>query len=385
MDLHQQLRTVKSPGSADRIDPYRIAARGRKQRGRRRALVTSTAIVVVALGVGAVHAATSVRPQPIGQSDGVSPILTFNGMAPLACGGLAPLSALSAPGGAENANTPEAKALRYGFAHDPTGGESPQTPHGWVLLARRGDQVTFGQREGRVGIGATVNVVRKGNGYIWDGSGGCGPIGYTDGQTAMRMETFDDGNRYLTLRYMGGRCDTRMPALRVRESKTRIDVLVVGPKPIPATQVCADVGVDKTIQVPLLSPRDGRTVYDNSYFPALVLPTTAQARAADAEQNRIDTEADSLCQQEGASRGRPLAASFTTAVATVRADVPSSRQPWASLPGDQLAGYCYLGTVPTDVITVATTRSGPAVLVNRHYTSRLLGNLAARPGGMTPS
>ena len=65
--------------------------------------------------------------------------ITVDGMAPRACGGVAPIDVLAAEPGAEDADTAEAAGLRDAFRDDPTGGTSPQRPLGWVRMSEYDD------------------------------------------------------------------------------------------------------------------------------------------------------------------------------------------------------------------------------------------------------
>ncbi len=199
---------------------------------------------------------------------GVPSYLAVRGMPPLACGD-APLSALTAEGGAETADTPEAAGLRDVIAHDPTGGMSPKTPHNWVLLRHQGTEVDFGQREGLIGIRATVSLRQQGSRYVWSGSGGCGPIGYDDGTTAVSSGSYTNMGDHLDVTYAAGACGALASAVNVAESATEVDVLIaLPPRPVAGPDCTAEGLHGVHISVPLSQPLAGRQVMDGSSYPA---------------------------------------------------------------------------------------------------------------------
>ena len=60
---------------------------------------------------------------------------------------------------------PRRRACGWPSPTTPPAARAPQTPHGWVLMAESDGLVTFGQRQGAVGIGATV-VLKQQNGRL---------------------------------------------------------------------------------------------------------------------------------------------------------------------------------------------------------------------------
>lgn len=65
----------------------------------------------------------------------------------------------------EQENSEEAQIARDFIEKDPFHGMGSVYPGGWMLLARDDDTVVIGQREGRVGLGAVVQLVRREGGY----------------------------------------------------------------------------------------------------------------------------------------------------------------------------------------------------------------------------
>lgn len=243
------------------------------------AVATLAAVAAVALSgssaPGAVSRLSAAGPAGGGRIDPAEVAeRTVDGLPPLACAGQGPLEALAADPGAELLDTPEAAGLRDVIATDPTQGMSPQTPHNWVLLGRKGDVVSFGQRSGVIGIGATVSVERHGDRYTFAGSGGCGPVGYADGRAPLGLGPYADRGGHLRFSYTGGACDAPQgPRVVVHESSQRVDVLAFQPREVlaPGT-VCLGVGLLKTLDVPIAQPLAGRQVRDLAFLPAAVLP-----------------------------------------------------------------------------------------------------------------
>lgn len=240
----------------------------------------------VAVGLGAPTAARAVLAEGPGSpaqpsqlvlqtaaadAHGIDPDLvaamTIDGMAPRACGGLAPLEVLAARPGAENADTAQARALRAVIAHDPTAGQSPQRPTGWVLLRENSaGQVTFGQRTGQVGIGATVDLQRHASEYAWAGSGGCGPVAYPDGRAAVRADSYTSHSQKMQVHYSGGGCSSSPVSLTVRETPDFVDVLLVQPAAQGNTW-CAGEATMETATASLQQPLGTRKVRDLSNLP----------------------------------------------------------------------------------------------------------------------
>lgn len=302
---------------------------------------------------------------------------TFDGMTPLACGQW-PLTKLSATPGYENEKTPEARKLRAAIGQS-AGSMSPQTNDGWVLLGQSGDLVSFGQREGPVGIGSVITVQRQGDtfapGYS---STGCGGIGYANGQGSMSFQSYTTAGRTLKLRYKGGSCDTRQPTVRVHESATDVDVLLVSPPPMTSTVACAGVGLELTISTELSAPVGSRTVRNIGDDPAQTVLSAATAAAAQRKTDEAEQTAASLC--TAAAAGKKVEVSYPTDVATVRAGVPQSRGSWGHLNGFAPAGECYLNNGDGSDSVIVVTDGAPTVTLNSHFTENLLARLPAIPG-----
>jgi hypothetical protein len=142
-------------------------------------------------------------------------------------------------------------------------------------MSQRGDLVTFGQRTGAVGIGAIVELKRHGSTYQFAGSGGCGPVGYRNGQTAIDLGSYTVHGTALTIHYEGGNCDSRPPDVVAHQRATTIDVLVVSPPPLKTSVACAGSGQDDTVTVTLKSALGHRAIRDIGYVPARSVPRQA--------------------------------------------------------------------------------------------------------------
>lgn len=226
-------------------------------------------IEVVCAMLAVVAGGCAAAPKPIAYPD-----LVVDGMPPLACGGIASMSTLSAPSGAENDNTPEAAELRVLIKTGIAGGEYQPPATNWTVLARTADTVTFGHREGPIGIGDTITVQRKGAGYTFAGSGGCGPVGYRDGRQAQNIDSYQVVKGGLEIQWLGGEClgetsPPSRPTLKAIETPTTVAVLLVPAlgKPLPAGTFCAGVGRIMHATVALQAPLGRRSVSDAGYVP----------------------------------------------------------------------------------------------------------------------
>ncbi len=282
-DLRERLAALPAPPSIG-IDPGSIARAGRRRRRRHRVVggalgSTAVAAAVLTVSLSAALSRSSARLDASLSSPGdpaATSLLVLDGQQPLACG-IASVSALSARGGDEKAGTPEAAALREVFAHDPTRGESPQTADNWVLLARQGDSVTFGQRQGAIGLGDTVTETKAASGrWAMSGSGGCGPLGWADGRAAAVLSSYavDAAGDSLTLPYDApSSCAAGDPQVRVAETNASVSVLVIPAPPRPG--LCGGGGRDHPITVHLTNPLGARPVLDVGRLPAVPLPGLA--------------------------------------------------------------------------------------------------------------
>jgi hypothetical protein len=379
-DLTAALRALPVPELL--VDPTRIAEVGRRRRRHRRAaaggavaaLSAFASVIVLATGPGAPPQV--LVPAGPGLDQASIDERTVDGLPALACGGLAALSALTATPGAETADTPEARGLRKVITDDPSGGASTQTPHGWVLLQRNGDQVTYGQRQGRVGLGAIVTVQRRDDRYVFGSSGGCGPVGYADGRTGMPLDTWSDRGDHLVINYGGDSCDLRHPSVHVHETAASVDVLVVTPKPLQRTSACGGVGLSAHLDVPLLRPVGGRLVRNIAYLPAVELLSTKQ----DAAQRRADQTAHDTVTQLCAGLGGRVDAAYVSDVASVRNAVPTTRQPWAHLTGDTVAADCWIRNPDASRRAVVAAAGVPSVTRTRRSTAGLLDRVPETAG-----
>jgi len=275
------------PGEVDptAIDPAAIIRSGRhRRRGRLAAVGVAAAVVASGIAVPLYVTGTSSTTTYLSVAGGLPGIptageLTVDGMLARACGGIAPLSVLTAPGGAENAGTPEAAALRRVIAQDPSTGYAPPSPHNWVLVAEHGGTVTFAQRTGAVGFDAVI-VIRKNKngGYSYDryGTGGCGPLGYADGSSVKNLGEYTVAGDVLTIHYVGGTyppgtCNSGPPTMHVFEHPTTVDLLAVLPPSKDSSTGCNLVGQLKTITVHLTAPLANRTVRGIGFVPPQVL------------------------------------------------------------------------------------------------------------------
>lgn len=269
------------------IEPGAIIRSGHRRR-LSRMVATGMATVIVAAGIAVPVIVTSrMSSTRVSVVSGVPGIptaseLNVDGMPARACGGIAPLSVLTQPGGAENADTPEAASLRNIIAHDPTGGMAPETSHDWVLLAESDGKVTFGQRTGPVGMGAIVTLAEHDGTYTFSQSGGCGPVGYADGSSIQDLEAYSVHGKSLTIRYTGGIypagiCNSGPPTVHVFQHAETVDVLAVLPPPKPPADGsgCSLVGRTKALTVYLAAPLGHRTLRDIGYVPAVALRSEA--------------------------------------------------------------------------------------------------------------
>ena len=286
-------------------------------------------------------------------------------MEPRACGGAADLSALTAEPGAEKADTPEAAALRE-ITRTGIAGMSSPPADGWVILARSGDEVTFGHREGDLGVGHVVAVRRQGSEWTFAGSGGCGPLGYRDGRQATNLTTYVEKPGQLLLSWTGGTCDGGAPPhVAISETDEVVSVLVVPPKDSGGS--CSGVGTSERTPVELLSPVGARRVENVGYLPVQVVPSQEQYEA-DAEADAREYEvAERLCTEAAASFGQRPAVVYPTDVRTVVAHVPEAARSWSGVATDAAAGHCYLEHTDGNTWAYVTTDGASPVVFDRAY------------------
>ncbi len=279
-DLKAQLRRLEPPPGMSGPDVTLLAATARRRRdGRRLAVFTGVAAVAATIAVVLLPKGADDRneitvrpptPTPAAASDPRS----IDGLVPLACGGAGPLSAMSAAPGAERANTPEAAELRRLITQTIAGGMYRPPKTNWVVVGRTHDTVTFGHREGTVGIGDTIVVKRAGAGYTFATSGGCGSIGYSNGRAAELVYGYRSVGTELTLMWTGGWCGPGAeprPSVKVLETKTTIQVLLVQAlaPPVPPGTFCAGISRNVTTTVSLRAPVGDRKVINIGYIPDL--------------------------------------------------------------------------------------------------------------------
>ena len=127
---------------------------------------------------------------------------------------------------------------------------------------------------------------RKRRNWAWDGSGGCGPIGYADGRTALDLGTYSVRGRQLSVADSdAGTCDRRLPSEHVSETARFVDLLVVSPKPRRHPRPCVGEGVSLTLHTTLRSTVGDRTVRNIGYLPTRILLNQTQAAAAQRQYN----------------------------------------------------------------------------------------------------
>lgn len=369
------LHEVPGPATAARIDPWDLMARAGRRRTRRRAGLTACALAGAALVLPQLVSRDGSQllvPAGPGLDQATLAELTVDGQLPLACGGAARLEALTAQPGAEKADTPEARGLRDVIAHDPTGGMSPQSSGGWVLIRRSGSTVTWGQRERAIGIGATLTLQRRGDRYVFAGSGGCGPVAYPDGSSAEPFGPYVDLGLSLQLSYMGDTCDPRLPRVVVRESESTVDVLLLRRPPPKLPGPCAGAGRAGSVDAPLSRPLAGRQVRNLGYVPARPVLSAADEAVDRARTGADQAVVDQLCRQEGTRRGLSVSAAYLSDVASVKAAVPATRVAWRALADDAVAADCYLRHPGRSISSVVAAPGVPSeVRVARHTGSLL--------------
>lgn len=297
---------------------------------------------------------------------GAAPILTVDGREPAACGVAANLSVLTAEPGAEKADTPEAAALRE-VARTGIAGMSFPPANGWVVLARNEDEVTFGHREGEVGIGHVVTVRREGADWTFANSGGCGPFGYDDGRRAAHIDTYKEEPGELLLQWTGGTCDDgSAPHVAVSETDEAISVLLV--PPADSDGACAGVGTSESTPVALESPVAGRRVENVGYLPVRIVPSGEQYVADQQAEGAAYAAAEVLCNRGAAELGSAAAeVVYSIDVATVRRYVQATKQPWGSLPPDAIAGHCYLERDDGRTWAYVVVDGAPTVAYDKDY------------------
>ncbi|HEX4018620.1 MAG TPA: hypothetical protein VHX15_17920 [Frankiaceae bacterium] len=278
--LIERLRSLAAPADLTLPPAVHLAELGRRRRRIRRtvtsaSVVALTAVVatLVALDLlGASGKAAHLRVIASPSAGPADPSRTVDGMAPLACGGAGPLSALFAAPGAEREHTPEAAELRHLIATGIAGGEYKPPKTGWVVVGRTGTEVTFGRRVGAVGIDDTIVVKHDGAGYTFARSGGCGSIGFADGRQAALVYGYRVRNGALSVEWTGGGCDDgSAPLVKTTESRSAITVLLLPPPPqnLPPHDFCVGGGSAVWTEVPLRSPVGNRKVIDVGYLPSL--------------------------------------------------------------------------------------------------------------------
>lgn len=294
----------------------------------------------------------------------VPTLLTVDGMEPRACG-VAPMSALTAQPGAEDEDSPEAAALREVLRTGIAGMSFPPQD-GYVALDRTPEQVTFGRREGEVGIGAVVTVRRQDGAWGFGGSGGCGPIGWADGRRAAKVDTYTARPGSLVLHWTGGTCDDgAAPVVRVSEDGDVVSVLLVPPP--RSTGDCDDAGTSESTPVALEAPVGDRRVQNVGFLPVRPVPSRAAYEADAAAQAAAYTAAEALCQAAATELGGTVEVVFPTDVAAVRDAVPQTRSSWQPVAGSTTAGHCYLETGEGTTWAAVTAPGVPTVVYDEAY------------------
>ena len=196
------------------------------------------------------------------------------------CGGVSvPVAMLAAPGGAETGTSKASAALRAFLANNPWKGMGTVTAKNWLLLSQTSKTLVFGQRTGRIGVGAVVTLTRKGSSFTPTALGGCGPAGLGGDESGEPVEATVQGSQ-LTLRWENGsNCGTG-PArtarvesrVLVQEDAQSVHILLLSKPspnagPLPAGQACAGVGLASAAHVTLETPLGTRTLVDDSRVP----------------------------------------------------------------------------------------------------------------------
>jgi len=199
-----------------------------------------------------------------------------------------PVGKLAMPGQAEKGSSPAARALRAFLAHNPWDSMYPVTNHGWMLIAENSRTYVFGQRTGKVGMGAVVTLVNKGGQYLPDQLGGCGAVIPGPGEESAGIQAVTVSGRSLKINWSNGSCGAGAPPDRVLirvetvQTSTSVHLLVVT-KPNPAVAAsmtntadtgktastgCGGVGLSSKAAMTLGAPLGKRKLFNDAHVPA---------------------------------------------------------------------------------------------------------------------
>ena len=210
-------------------------------------------------------------------------------MAPLAAGRFiscydaqVPVAKLAMPGQAEKGSSPSSRALRAFLAHNPWNSTYPVTSSGWMLIAENTRKYVFGQRTGKVGMGAVVTLVNKGGSYLPDQLGGCGTVNPGPGEESAVIEAATVSGRSLKVSWLNGSCGQgalpEQVVVRVEtvQTGTSVHLLVVTqPNPAlttrPANTACAGVGLSSVAATTLSAPLGKRKLFNDAHVPAVAI------------------------------------------------------------------------------------------------------------------
>lgn len=199
------------------------------------------------------------------------------------CGGPAPISAraLAQPGHAEQGSSMESKALRNFLAHNPYEGMGTVPDIHWLLLSETPNELIFGHREGAVGVGPVIRLVRKGGQFVASGLSGCSSVLVEKGRSSHRIDLVSAVNTNLSVMWTGGACSgvpaEREVRIEAHESAGAVHLLLVTePNPASATiaRGCLGTGFMATARLRLAAPLGNRVVYDD----ASIEPKPVQVR-----------------------------------------------------------------------------------------------------------
>lgn len=197
------------------------------------------------------------------------------------CGDVAvPAAVFAMPGRAELGSSSSSLALKGFLAHDPWGDTSPVTGREWMLLAANDKEYVFGQRTGKVGMGAVVIFVNRGGRYVVSQLGGCGTVVPGPGEDSAIVNSVTRSGRRVTISWENGRCSANGPldqvVVRVETVQTNaaVHLLVVtrrSPAAPPVGTMCAGVGGVSTSVTMLDAPLGARQLLNDAKVPAEVI------------------------------------------------------------------------------------------------------------------
>ena len=199
----------------------------------------------------------------------------------LECGPfLVPAGLAGAPGHAEVDDGAESDALRAFLNANPWEGMASVTRTAWLLLARNGDTVVFGQRDRPVGMGTVVTLAEVNGRLKPRNLGGSRLLVSRPDDRAEIVRRATTSGASVTLMWDSGEIAGHVPnrvlsTVKVLETATAVHfMLVSAPNPDrPASRPGRGVsGVHKirmeTASITLEQPLNGRTLFNNHRIPA---------------------------------------------------------------------------------------------------------------------